>query len=293
MNIALCFAVKNCEKYLTKIFQNIEYVKTLDFNIYSIFVFDNCNDHTEYLLNSYKNMNKNNNVIIKKIINDAPQRTVRIAKARNECLNTVYNELKDISFHIMIDSDDKGAVKWNIDTIDRYLNNFDNDDWDCISFNRTQHDPPHPAYFDIWALLYDDFKHHCFGYGPEQRKTKHVLTAMRSGLFTKLKNTKGNSTDVISAFNGFAIYKTDRFKGFYYDGLIENFKKLITDTERDGSVKAFKKYFNLDVFWDDGWNLDEPIPDDQSPGQVCEHLFYHMTAHKAGRKIKVSKYIIM
>jgi hypothetical protein len=86
MNIALCFAVKNCEKYLTKIFQNIEYVKTLDFNIYSIFIFDNCNDNTEYLLNSYKNMNKNN-VIIKKIINDASQRTVRIAKARNECLN--------------------------------------------------------------------------------------------------------------------------------------------------------------------------------------------------------------
>ena len=57
----------------------------------------------------YKNMNKNN-VIIKKIINDASQRTVRIAKARNECLNIVYNELKDISFHIMIDSHDKGAV---------------------------------------------------------------------------------------------------------------------------------------------------------------------------------------
>ena len=41
--------------------------------------------------------------------------------------------------------------------MESYLNNFDKDNWDAISFNRNR-------YYDIWALLYDDFKHHCWGY---------------------------------------------------------------------------------------------------------------------------------
>lgn len=270
MNIALCLCVRNCGIYLPDVFKNIESLKTLNFNIFCIFVYDNCTDNSEELLINYKNKN-NDYVIIEKLTNESKIRTVRVAKARNECLNIVYHKLKNISFHIMIDSDDIGAQKWNIDIIDKYLNNFDDDNWDCISFNKK-------PYYDIWALLYDDFYHHCWGYGKSSSK---VVEVMRKDITEKIKNSESNSIEVMSAFNGFCIYKTERFKGFYYDGMYNNFKDLVTDYQRNKTLKVLKKKFNLDV----NIGIRENIPH-------CEHLFYHISAFKKGRKIKISKFII-
>jgi len=275
MNIVLCFCVRNCGNYLPNIFENIELLKTLNFNIFCIFVYDNCTDNSEELLIKYKIKNKDS-VIIEKIKNNSPIRTMRIARARNKCLDIVYNKLKNISFHIMIDCDDVGASKWNIDIINKYLNNFDNDNWDCISFNKNN-------YYDIWALLYGDFKHHCWGFGKD---CHDVISAMQKDITNKLQNSKSNSIEVTSAFNGFAIYKTERFNGFYYDGLYCNFKPLISDIERNKTVEAFKK-LNLNVNCIDvTWLgfLDRYAH--------CEHLFYHVCAHKNGRIIKISKFRI-
>ena len=268
MNIALCFCVRNCERYLPYIFRNIELLKTLNYNIFCIFVYDNCSDKSEKLLFEYKRK-YNDKVIIKKILNTSMLRTVRIAKARNVCLCVVYNELKNIDFHIMIDCDDVGAPKWNIDIIDKYLNNFDGDNWDCITFNKKE-------YYDIWALLYDDFKHHCWGFGKESRA---VIGVMKQNIVNKIQNSKSNNIQVISAFNGFGIYKTQRFKGFYYDGHDANFKNIVTDMERTKTIEAFKKY-NLNV------NIST------THLECCEHLFYHLSAVKQGRVIKISKFII-
>ena len=275
MNIALCFCVRNCEKYLPSIFKNIELLRTLNFNIISIFVYDNCNDKSEELLVKYKEKYKKN-VIIKNIINKSELRTVRIAKARNECLDIIYNKLKNISFHIMIDCDDVCSPKWNIDIINKYLNNFDNDDWDSISFNKK-------GYYDIWALLYNDFKNHCWGFGYQ---SNNIVKIMRNDIISILENSKTNSINVYSAFNGFAIYKTDKFKGLYYDGLYKNFKLLITDTEREKTLETIKKKFNLNV------NICD-ICYFSKTEECCEHLFYHLSALKKGCKIKISKFIII
>ena len=267
MNIALCFCVRNCGKYLPDIFKNIELLKTLNYNIFCIFVYDNCSDNSENLLFDYKRK-YNDNVIIKKILNTSRLRTVRVAKARNVCMYVVYNELKNIDFHIMIDCDDIGAPKWNIDIIDKYLNNFDGDNWDCITFNKKD-------YYDIWALLYDDFKHHCWGFGKESRA---VIGVMKQNIVNKIQNSESNNIQVISAFNGFGIYKTQRFEGFYYDGLYANFRPLVTNMERMKTIEAFKKLnLNVNLFL--------------TP-ECCEHLFYHLSAVKQGRIIKISKFII-
>jgi hypothetical protein len=157
-NICLCFCVRNCEKHLPGIFTNIECLRTKlhgSTKVYSIFVYDNCSDNSEILLNSYQNDHKDE-VILRTIANTVHSRTERIANARNACLEIVYSQLNDISFHMMIDSDERCSSHWNIDIITNYLNNFDNDDWDCISFNRVD-------YYDIWALMYDDFKEPCWG----------------------------------------------------------------------------------------------------------------------------------
>lgn len=268
MNIAICFCVRNCGAYLPDIFNNIERVRTLNVNVFSIFVYDNCTDNSEQLLKEYYEKNKEYTVL-RHIENYSEHRTVRIAKARNTCLDIVYHELNNISFHIMADCDDIGAPPWNIDIINKYLHHTDNDDWDCISFNRTD-------YYDIWALLFDDIKHHCWGFGQQSPLVVH---AMREMIMNKLSTCTTNSIEVLSAFNGFCIYNTERFKGFYYDGFYSNFKHLITDTELYYTVKAFQR-FNLHV------DLYETI-------ECCEHLFYHVSAYQKGRKIKISKYMII
>ena len=243
-NICLCFCVRNCQQYLPSIFKNIEHLKIQlhnSMNIFSIFVYDNCSDNSEHLLKEYQNKYKDS-VIIRNIINDSEYRTVRIAKAINTCLEIVYNELKNISFHIMIDSDDVCSSPWNTDLINKYLNNFDNDNWDCISFNRDN-------YYDIWALMYDDFKHHSLGFGDQlTANTWVVVTAMQDDIVKKLNNCKSNSIEVISAFNGFCIYKTEKLKEFYYDGLYSNIKNLITDEERQKTIQALKKLNLNDIY---------------------------------------------
>jgi len=268
-NIVLCLCVRNCEEYLEKIFQNINLLKTLNFNFYTIFIYDNCIDNSEQLLINYRN--NNSNIIIKTIKNKSIYRTVRIAKARNECLNIIYNELKNIDFHIMIDADNSCIKKWNIDIIDKYLNNFDNDDWDCISFNRS-------FYYDIWALLFDNFKHHCFGFGNQNN---HIIKIMYENIIDKLNNITENSIEVISAFNGFAIYKTDKFKDLKYDGLYLNLKSLISDYERELNEKFLKEKYNINV----------KCQHDMI--ESCEHLYFHLNANKLGNKIKISKFCII
>ena len=268
MNIALCFCVRNCEHYLPFIFENIELIKSLNFTVFSVFVYDNCNDNSKYILDEYESKN-NDKVIVRNIINESQNRTERIANARNTCLEIVYTELNNILFHIMIDCDDVCASKWDIDVINKYLNNFDNDDWDCISFNRND-------YYDIWALFFDDFRHHCWGFGNVSSTAGRI---MREVIVDKIKNCETNSLEVISAFNGFCIYKTDKFEGFRYDGLYCNIKELITEEERINTIQEFKKY-----------NLDVKIVEIT---QCCEHLFYHLSAFRKGRKIKISKFKVI
>ena len=102
---------------------------------------------------------------------------------------------------------------------------------------------------------------------------------MKQNIVNKIQNSKSNNIQVISAFNGFGIYKTQRFKGFYYDGHDANFKNIVTDMERTKTIEAFKKY-NLNV------NIST------THLECCEHLFYHLSAVKQGRVIKISKFII-
>ena len=272
MNVVLCFCARNCGKYLPYIIKNIERVKTLDINVTCVFVYDNCSDNTEDILRKYKN--KSENVILSHISNDSPLRTVRIAKARNECLNIIYNQLGNVDFHIMIDCDDISMPKWNIKLLEKYLNNFDNDDWDCISFNKK-------LYYDIWALSYCNFRENCWAFGSESKK---IVKILEKDIKNKLKNSITNSIEVFSAFCGFAIYKTDKFKGIYYDGTYDKFKKLINEQDTQISIDYLRKN-NVNAVLNNVTvgNTDE----------CCEHLFYHLSARERGLKIKISKFIMI
>ena len=88
INLAFCLCVRNCEKHLPNIFKNIDLFNN-KYNLYTIIVYDNCKDNSENLIKEYQK--KTNNVYISTIENTSKYRTVRIAKARNECLDILYN----------------------------------------------------------------------------------------------------------------------------------------------------------------------------------------------------------
>jgi hypothetical protein len=270
MNIALCFCVRNCEPYLNRIFKNIDDMRKLNFNIFCIFIYDNCSDNSGLLLKEYEKTN--NNIIIKEIENTSPYRTVRIATARNTCLNIVYNYITSIDYHIMIDCDDVCCNPWNLSVLNNVLNNVDNDDWDCISFNRTE-------YYDMWALMFDNFRHHCWGFYMDYEA---VINIMKNEINNKLLKSKTNSIEVMSAFNGFCIYKTNKFKGIHYKGLYYNINLLISNEELKQTVNYFKSKYKLNVKLDLNPN-----------NECCEHLYYNLCAHKKGCKIKISKFIVV
>jgi hypothetical protein len=271
-HIAICFCVRNCGTYLERIFQNIKLLTdNCEYKISSIFVYDNCTDNSEQLLNEYKT-NSNHDVYVKHIDNTSRLRTVRIANARNACIDLIYNELTSVSHHIMADCDEINVHSWNVETIHKYIKNYDNDDWDCISFNRD-------GYYDIWALLIDDFKHHCWGFG---RKSRTVVNTMRSYIINKIDTSTENSIYCLSAFNGFAIYKTEKFKDVRYDGTYNNMKSFITDDERESTLQLFKTKYGIDH-----------IQIDRSKQECCEHIFYHLSAmQKNNCIIKISKFSV-
>jgi hypothetical protein len=164
----------------------------------------------------------------------------------------------------MIDCDNVNYLPWNINILSYYLNQ--NQDWDVISFNR-------PNFYDIWSLLFDNYKHHCHGFGKDNDA---VIDKMTIDILEKLKHSE-DTVDVLSAFNGFCMYKTKKVEGCIYNGLYVNVKQFISEEEKQNTVNYLKKY-----------NMNVTINDDCV--ECCEHIHYHLSAIQKGCKIKLSKF---
>ena len=141
-------------------------------------------------------------------------RTMRIAFARNQILNYMHSAQKQGAYNkyfIMMDSNEYACVgQINIDTLRSAMQC--SDEWDSISFDREA------GYYDYWAL---SFNRHIYSFFHVQNKND-TLNNMVTEFSTKL-NTSRDSQDLIpvySAFNGFAVYKTNMFLNCSYSAEI-------------------------------------------------------------------------
>jgi len=250
LNVACCLCVRNCEQYLPRIFLNLNLLGVRFKTFSVIFVYDNCTDNSEKLLKSYQEKSAFKVHVVSQN-NNNELRAVRIANARNTGLSII-NEL-NTDFHFMIDADDVNQETWNVDTVLFYLSQ---DTWDSLSFNRKD-------YYDIWALLYEDYKHHCWGF---HIYSYPVVEHMKKDIISKLELLDKNSLfTCYSAFNGFAIYRTEIFKHCKYSGHYEDIKRFITDEERAITLNKLKQVIP-EIF------IQEKYP------QCCEHIYYHMSS---------------
>jgi hypothetical protein len=267
-----CLAVRNCEQFLDKIFENLDLLGNLFTRFNVIFVYDNCSDDSEKLLLQYKKKSKFKVYVVHNYNNNSEYRTIRIANSRNLCLNIMYNEIKSVDFHFIIDADEVNVKKWNLEVIQKYVQD---DNWDALSFNNSNI----VFYYDIWALLFDEYKHHCWGFG-DFYQCSAVTNKMREIITNKLNNL--NEYDLLecwSAFNGFAVYRSEKFRNIKYDGHYESNKIVISDEEREITIDKLKKELGVSDLDVDNYKVE-----------CCEHIHFHISAIKQNNaRIRISK----
>jgi hypothetical protein len=259
---ACCMTVRDCAPYLIQIFYNLERLKSLFQEFHLIIAYDHCMDGSETLLKAYQ-WYASYPVYLLPSNETCVHRTVRIANARNRCLEKL--ETLYVPFHFMIDADDVNCSRWNLSLLKSYLLR---DDWDSVSFNRKD-------YYDIWALMYSPFKHHCWGFSNHCRE---VVAFMKKDITKRLEQCY-EWFPCDSAFNGFAIYRTPLFRGIRYDGYYKNLRTLIRQEDRDLTLHALRP-------------IGLPIVLDETFVQSCEHLYYHLLAKQRNARIYISKYTI-
>lgn len=269
MKCCFCGPVRNCAPFLDKVFDNIEKLASLFDDYVIILFYDHSTDNTLQKLKNYQNKNKK--LIFyenKKII--SPFRTHRIAYARNYCLKYMdchYN-INDYEYMIMMDFDDPNCKNCNPEVLKKYLNRKD---WDCLSFNSV------PGYYDIWGLSIYPF---CFSYNHFNNNYQYhnIIRGYINSLLNKLK--KDELLGCISSFNGFAIYRREKFINCKYDGRIrlDLFPKehIVAHSRAQKSKLVYKDYGHIKGKYED-----------------CEHRAFHMEGIlKNKAKIMISPEII-
>jgi hypothetical protein len=259
MKCCICGTVKNCGPYLNNVFKNIEKIGSL-FDDYKIFLYyDNSSDNTLEKIREYGEKNPRLCIYIN---NDklSKYRTFRIAKGRNKCLDYIRKNCSDYEYFIMMDMDDVNSNNVNEHVLQKYLLRKD---WDSLSFNK---DP----YYDSWALSIKPYYLSCDHFiGIDVRG---IIIFYITNL---LKNTPpGKLLQCASAFNGFAIYRTEKFLNCSYSGKLN--LKLFPKTIVENNINLFGSNFNYNYIED------------------CEHRSFHVEAIiKNNARIRISPEIMI
>lgn len=263
MKCCICGTVRDCGSYLEKVLLNMETVGEL-FEDYAIFLYyDKSSDNTLDILQTYHNLHPKRMSFYVNKQPLLPLRTQRIAKGRNMCLKTIRNKYSDFPYFIVMDCDNVCSGKVDVDVL---RNSLQRNDWDCLSFFR---DP----YYDIWALSIEPYYLSCWHFRPGKKR----VSMIKQFIHNKIKElSKDELFSCESAFNGFAIYKTEYFLDCYYDGFfrLELWDKEVVKTCLQEAIR-------------DGFTINKERMDD------CEHRSFHlMSIRKHGSRIRISPDIL-
>ena len=234
-----------------------------------VFSYDNCQDKTLELIDSFKNDFHGEVHVCCNADNDLSFKTHRIAVARNALMDKVRTSFPNTDFHIMMDINDRCTGSLNINSLSKHLRR---DDWDCLSFNGER-------YYDIWALQYGQFIHHCWSYYKLHDAMK-IVNYMQRDITNRLNSLENDELfTCYSAFNGFAIYRTRKFSNVNYDGMTQfHFPKQ--DVLRE--LLSMRKQFKLPRL-----QINEGCLCN------CEHVSFHVNAiRKNNARIRICKDVI-
>jgi len=253
----ICGTVKNCGPFLNNVFQNIETIGKI-FDDYKVIIsYDDSIDNSLEILQDFQS--KNHNIILHiENLPQTPYRTHNIARARNTCLDIIRNNFIDYDYFIMIDCDDVCSKPVKMEYLLYYLTI--NTEWDSLSFNKL-------PYYDTWALS----KY------PYVFSNMHFKNPESYGKFIeKIINDTPKQTLIpcLSAFNGFAIYRTNKFIHYFYD------PKPRLDLIPKHLIKK-----NIEL-------CGPMYLKDKAAIVDCEHRSFHLMAVNDGARIRISPEVI-
>lgn len=210
-NVFICGSVRNCGKYIDAVFANIKQISKYFNNFHIIVSFDISTDNTLEKLKQYQSLCIEKMEII---INEeplSPIRVERISNSRNKILDRmrqIINETPIWNYFIMMDFDDVCSYPINKKLIPYYLNRTD---WDCLTFNRKD-------YYDIWALSFENYIYSCWNFPNSKKVVKDMKLLITQKLATL---SRDQLYRCYSAFNGFGIYRIEKFIDCEYRWLID------------------------------------------------------------------------
>jgi len=264
----ICGPVKNCGPFLDKVLENIEKIGSL-FKDYKIIIFyDISNDDSLVKLINYQKKNNKLNFYINKKVK-SKFRTHNIAYARNYCLNYIKQHKEQYPYFIMMDFDDVNCKNINIDILSKY---FTRNDWDSLSFNT------YPKYYDIWGLSINPY---FFSYNHFKQNQYNNYQIIQDYVMNKLQELpQGELLKCLSSFNGFAIYRTEKFINSCYDG------RLRFDIMPPKFIKKHAIAARSNIILHDYGHINCRYED-------CEHRSFHaMAVNKTNAKIRISPEIL-
>jgi len=252
----ICGCVKDTGKYLHDVFKNIEQICSILNDYHIIIAYDTSTDNSLEILRHYKEKYKSKFSLIIGEVEPSEIRTENIANARNSILNEMLRlGQEDFHYFSMIDMDDVCAKHMNIDVLKHIIDKERTTplEWDALSFNKTR-------YYDLWALSIYPYTFSVLHY-QHTYKIKQGMLNLLQKQFTNAVKTNGNNglVNCLSAFNGFAIYRTNKFKNVRYEW---NVRKLL---------EIYPKQ-SIDIMSKHVWQEPKPRLDD------CEHRYYHIRA---------------
>jgi hypothetical protein len=267
MRCCICGTVRNVGGYLDKIFSNMEKIACLFEDYVIIIYYDDSGDNTLQKLKDYQAVNPKLKFYVNKKLT-SKHRTQRIANARNGCLQMIRSNYSDWEMFIMMDCDDVCSPDIKLDILKKYL---DKNSWDSLSFNKVD-------YYDIWALSIRPYIFSFRHYKDEGR----VLGQMKNYIKDLLSKVPENGLlKCASAFNGFAIYRSNKFLDCSYDGTVrldlipKNY--IYNNIIINGQKIEFKTFAGT----------EQTLNDD------CEHRAFHLEAiNKHGARIRISPEIL-
>jgi hypothetical protein len=257
----ICGCVKNCGQYIEAVLKNIEKLIPLFADYQIVIAFDISQDQSLRILCEQKRKYK-----IDILINRNPvsiYRTENISNARNSILKYIRDKNDPTFEHfIMLDFDDVCAGTIHPEVLQRYLGDS-GPEWDSLSFRRK-------IYYDAWALSIEPYVFSCWHFN----NGRQVVEMMQKYIDEKLDAVKpGELLECMSAFNGFAIYKTEKFIDQWYEWDVHKNLEIIPKKLIIKNIEAV------------GRELIRHYNNDQD----CEHRFFHIRAiQRNGTKIRIA-----
>ena len=252
----ICGCIKDSGKYLNNVFQNIKKIEAVLDDYHIIMAYDDSKDNSLEILNTYNDYYKDKMSLIIGTDELSGIRTQNISNARNNILTEIKKiDYSDFEYFIMMDMDDVCSKPINIDVL-KYIINTERTvplEWDSISFNRFD-------YYDIWALSIHPYTFSCWHY-PDGKKIQRQMINYINQLLYESAKQDGNKGLVpcLSAFNGFSIYRKDKFLNVSYQWNVHKLLEIYPKSEIDTMSTMVNQ---------------EPI----NRHDDCEHRFFHIRA---------------